>query len=378
VKKKSAKIVKNVARPKVDRATAERLVNELANPKRLAQEAEKLLRHLRNDPAMARIRFDADALLAALAQHDTVEQLADALVTDDVRAFARVILEERASQGGKIEEILPYRVGMHLLETEAQAKRPAGKNPFWAAVAYATAHELPVTFYLASRAIAEITAEARDGRVAAAFAAFLVSDPRVAALKKAVHMLDLESILLHAMLAFDEGAEIALPLEATLAGPIEAAKSTRRRQALAGIGMSDPLGAEQAKVLMLAVEKDRDRAIPAYRAELLERFEEAARDADARRLRTIFALLVSLEVLPASRNVPLMGAYEQAAPRAVDEAEGEEKALVHAVLARPMDVAGYRAYAAWLAKTDPARCIGFVAAALAHFPDDAGLGDVLK
>ena len=61
-------------------------------------------------------------------QPDMLEKLADALVTNDLRAFARIILEERAAEGGKIEEILPYRVGMHLLETEAEAKRREAKE----------------------------------------------------------------------------------------------------------------------------------------------------------------------------------------------------------------------------------------------------------
>lgn len=373
MKKKTAKIVKEPARPKVDRARAEAMIRELARPERLAQEAEKLLRRLRDDPALAKIRFDGEKLLAALDEHGSLEGLADALVTEDVRAHARIVLEERASTGGRIEDLLPYRVGMHLLEAEAGAKRPASKNPFWAAVAIATAHEMPLSLYVAARPAAELLEEARAGRVAEGFKAFLETDERMAALKKALHQLDLESILLHAMLAFDEGAEIALPLEATLAGPIEAAKSAKRRQALAGIGMSGPIGAEQAKVLMTAVEKDRDRAVPAYRAELLARFEEAARDADPRRTRTLLAMLVALETMPPSRNVPLMGAYEQAAAQAADEADGPEKPLVHGILGRPLDPAGYRAYAEHLAKTDPARAKAFAAAALAQFPDDAGL-----
>ena len=87
----------------------------------------------------------------------------------------------------------------------------------------------------------------------------------------------------------------------------------------------------------------------------------------------LVAMLVSLEAVPPSKNVPLMGAYEAAWPRIMDEAGEEERKLLHDLLAKPLDVAGYRAYAAWLAGADKAAAKRFAEAALAYFAGDAEL-----
>ncbi|HVY62955.1 MAG TPA: hypothetical protein VHF22_14960, partial [Planctomycetota bacterium] len=89
----------------------------------------------------------------------------------------------------------------------------------------------------------------------------------------------------------------------------------------------------------------------------------------------LLAVLVALEALPASRNVPLMAAYEAAAPRAMEEdGEPEAKRLLHMVLGRPLDAGGYKAYAEWLkANGRAAEAKDFAAAAATAFPDDADL-----
>ncbi|HVY62323.1 MAG TPA: hypothetical protein VHF22_11755, partial [Planctomycetota bacterium] len=241
MKKKTSKIThggKHV--PKLDREQVEALVQELARPERLAREAERLLRKLRDDRAVMGIRFAADALVKAAGEAEGADaqafaaDLTNRLVTDEVREGARRALDAAARAGGKLDEILPYRVGVHLIEAESEKKRPAGQNPFWLGVLSASAHDLPLALYLDSRPLEEIAAEAERGAAQRAFQAFLEGDERVQVVRRATPKLDLESVLLHAMLGFLEAAEIALPLHAALRGPIEAARAARRRQALAG------------------------------------------------------------------------------------------------------------------------------------------------
>jgi hypothetical protein len=390
MKKKSSKIThggKHV--PKLDKQQVEALVQELARPERLAREAERLLRRLRDDRALMGIRFAPEALVKAAQEAEGADAqavaaaIADRLVTPEFRDAAQRTLEARARAGGKLDEILPYRVGVHLLDAESEKKRPPGQNPFWLGVLSASAHELPLALYLESRPLEELEAEAARGAVAAGFRAFLEGDARVQAVRRAAPKLDLESTLLHAMLGFLEAHEIALPLHAALRGPIEAARAARRRQTLAGVGSAGPREEEQAKTLMAAVEKDKDRAVPAYREELLERFREAAAQSRAaetavparRRLAALLAALVALEALPVTRHVPLMAAYEAAAPRAIDESgEGDERRLLHMVLGRPLDAAGYKTYAAWLRDNGrAAEAKAFAAAAATAFPEDPEL-----
>jgi hypothetical protein len=406
MKKKTAKIEKQTSRPKLDKRDVEALVKELARPERLAREAERLLRRLRDEPALMRIRFAPEALVAAAREaappppppekpekpdaaaprEEFAARIADRFVTEEVRSNAIQILESQANAGGKLEDILPYRVGIHLLEAEREKERPPSQNPFWISVATATALELPLTLYLRARPAADLAGEAREGRAAPAFQDFIAKDEGLRSLKKALPLLDLEAILIHAMIGFEEAHEIALPLAAALSGPIESAKAARRRQLLAGVGSAAPPEAEQAKVLMSAIEKDKDRAVPAYREDLLRRFAEASREVESpetaalgeRRRRSLFAVLVSLETLPASRNVPLMAAYEQAAPRAFEEAEEWEKPLLHAIFGRPLDAAGYRAYARRLLESDKPRARALAEGALAAFPGDAELEAVAK
>lgn len=375
MKKKTSKIVKNRERPKMDRAELDALVKELSRPERLAREADKLLRRIRDDPALAALRFDAAALLAAAAAEGaTPASVADALVADDARARARATLEARAKEGGQLDEILPYRVGVFLLDAEGEKKRPPSQNPFWLGVLSASALELPVALYLGARDGAEVAAEAAEGRAGPPFKAFLDADPRIATLRKVVPQIDLESLLIAAMLAFGaEAHEIALPLHAALKGPIEAARAARRRQALAGVGSPASAQAEHARTLMAAVEKDKERAVPAYRREVLDRFAEAAREGATARLGRLLSIIVALEELPPSKNVPLMAAYEAAGARALEEAEEWERPLLEAILRRPLEPAGYREYARKLLASDPARGKAFAEAAVAAFPDDKEL-----
>jgi len=156
-------------------------------------------------------------------------------------------------------------------------------------------------------------------------------------------------------------------------------KAARRRQTLAGIGQAADPHAEQARILTLAVEKDAARAVPAYRREIASRLEEALAEASApataeagkRRFAALFAMAATLELLPPARNVPLIAAYEAAAPRAIDEASAEEQPLLKAILFKPIDAAPYRAYAKHLAGIDAARAQAFTDAALVAFPGDA-------
>src|SRR5262249_39998258 len=127
-------------------------------------------------------------------------RVADRFVTDEVRSGALRVLESKAGAGGKLEDILPYRLGIHLLESEREKERAPSKNPFWLSVATATALELPLDLYLASRPAADIEREAAEGRAAPALEAFLGSDERARALRKEIPQLDLEAILIHAML----------------------------------------------------------------------------------------------------------------------------------------------------------------------------------
>jgi len=388
VKKKTAKIEKERARPKIGQAEVDALVRELSKPERIAREAEKLIRGVRSDPRLRSLRFAPEALVAAVAEHGAaekpVEAITNALATPEMLESVRRTLDAVAKSAGKLEEILPFRVGVHMLDAAGEKGRPPAQNPLWSAILSATAYDLPIALYVATRGVADLEKEAILGRAASSFQTFYEADERLRAMRKALPGIELETVLIHAQLGFEEAHEIALPLEAALMGPIEAAKASRRRMTLAGIGAPAANDAEQAKILSLAIERDKERAVPAYRRELTQRLQEAARDAAApatkeaglRRFASLWAMLATLELLPPTKNIPLIAAYEQAAPRAIDEASPEDQPLVKGVLFKPLDPAPYRALGRRLLETDKGRARAFAEAALAAFPGDAELESV--
>src|SRR5437867_1564691 len=87
-------------------------------------------------------------------------------------------------------------------------------------------------------------ADALGGAAREGLERFLSDDARAQAIGKLVREADLESTLIHISLGFEEAREIALPLEAALHGPIEAAKAAKRRQALVGVGRTAPRAEE--------------------------------------------------------------------------------------------------------------------------------------
>jgi hypothetical protein len=388
VKKKTAKIEKERARPKLDRAQLDALVKELSRPERLAQEVGKLVRLIRSDRRLLGLRFAPAALAAAATELAGAEKgadgLLDRLVTEDFALETRRVLESCARETAKLEDLLPFRVGLHMLEAAREKGRPASQNPVYAGILSASAFDMPIALALEGRPADEVVREAREGRAGESLRRFFEEDARVRALRDCVGGFDIEAVCIHAQLGFTEGHEIALPLEAALMGPIEARRAGLRRRALAGIGAVQTPADEQARILAAALERDAERAIPAFRRELVARLEEAAREAASaataargeRRFASIWALCANLELLPPTRVIPLIAAYETAAPRAIEEADPASAPLLKALFVNPLDPAPYGAYARHLAASAPERARAFAAAALAAFPGDAALSAV--
>jgi hypothetical protein len=387
MKKKKLEIRKETAHPKLDRAQYDALVAELSKPERLAHEAGRLIERLRDERELFEIRFEPEALgAAALAAgagtaKEQAARAAEGLVTDALREALLARLDRLAKRGGALQELLPYRVGRFLLEAEMGGKVAPGKSALWIGVLQVSALEAPLELYARGRPPAELRAEAAAARARPGFERFLAEDARAVAIRGLLAGADLEAMLIHFSLGFARAAELVLPFEAALHGPVEAARAARRRQALVGIGRGESRAQESMRVIAGAVEKDRARATEAYRALLLDLWDEArgaaapARPAAGpREEERIFAALLGLEALEPARNLPLLAAYEAAGPHAAEEAEPWAQPLLHAILARPLDTSGYRAYAQGLAASGNAeRARTFARAALDALGEDAGL-----
>lgn len=393
MKKKQARIERDGGRrPKVDKEAYDRLVAEISRPERLAEEVRRLAERLRDEAELLDLRFDPDALARAAAEvaagkpegdpKDLAAETIARLATADLRERALETLDRLARRSAELAAILPYRVGGFLLGAEREGTLAPRKNAVWIAVLQASALDAPVALHVRERLAEDAAALRTDlaaGGARARFERFLADDARARAIARVLPpAADFEAILIHLLLGLEGARELALPLEAALSGPIEAARAARRQQALVGIGAPAGREAESMKVLQAALAKDAARAIPAFREALLERWDEAARPPAAARAIRVFAALLALEMLPPERNLPLLAAYEAAGPRAVEEATAAERPLLHAILARPLDKAGYRAYTAWLAGEggEPARAKAFARAALDALGEDPDLAAI--
>jgi hypothetical protein len=263
----------------------------------------------------------------------------------------------------------PYFVGVTLTSEEIET-RP-GQNPLWAEIARLSALEAPIFLWLD----AELTRDqpqaqgsretfleaARGGQLHVRLKRWLKETTTLTDLAYVISDLTVETLLVELNLGFHEAAEVAIPLDSALHGPIESARAARRRHALLGVTSGSHREAEAARTLHKAITRDRALAIPAYRSALVERLEAALRecasppagdrlhlDARRRRVSALTAALLATEVLPPARNFPLHVVYEAAATHAIKRAGPEERSRLEKVLRRPLSRDDHESYAAWL------------------------------
>jgi hypothetical protein len=373
---------KRGASPAREEAIA-RIASALAKPERAVREFGRLIDRFVEEPALCGLRFPAGALAeAALAldpaapNEKRAADLIERLLTAEFRGRARETFSDLTRRGRGIDDAGPYVIGGALID--------GGHVAIWEVLLVISAIDALLELYVRGRlasaeGAAALRAELAAGAARAPFERFLAEDPRARALRAIAEEPPIERTLGQFMPAFSEADEIAIPIEAALRGPIESAKAARRRQALADLPGGATPEAEELAVLGRALAKDRERAVAAFRADLLERWDEAVTEpppsgAGATRAERIFAALAALEVLPPERHPLLVAAYAGAPARAAEGATGSERAHLDAIFARPLDPEGYRLYAAaLLARGAPARAASFARAAIAALGEDEHL-----
>ncbi len=383
-----------------------KLAREIASPERLHQQGQRLLEGIAVDSALRSLRFDfrrvaAWAKDAAGSEGEEApsprpssrggegdegerKRMLERLVTDDLRAAARELLQTLAKAAKDLRAALPYRVGVAVIEYDRDERHGPGDSPFWRAVLVATAFEWPFIAFVRERLAplgeAELRARLEGGEgvgggggggptsLAGELEAFLRDDARAKRVMALAEDPPIARRVGRFLVARDDLIpEVLFPLERVLHGvPVEP-RLERRRRALAFATPRDPEreAADATRAWADALAKDAPNVVPVYRSycvalALVAREagaeEEAggAEESDPDALPAAVADAIALETLPPGAHIGLFACYEarvRNAPEVVGEDDPAERAAVLAVLRAPLDPAPYRAFADHLRAT---------------------------